>query len=281
MKGEPEHIACKVGDHSGNPPRDIAPDRTPVTVFYHDGTVWRVVDLHTRLIDALRKLARRERVGLNELLSAATRAIEEFSPDVFIIDPWNRATADDKSKDYLETFNRILSLLPTGDKAPALGIVAHTRKPAAGERTNGRALLNVLAGGYALGSVPRSAFVIQHASDEPTETRVVFTCCKNNDGELGEPTAWQRCNGLFQPVDGFDWDEFHNPGEKRKGVTAEDLEAIFSDGENGWLTITRGEAVNLLIERTKLGRTACYNALEFTGKFKSRLKEKAGSITLK
>ena len=208
-------------------------------------------------------------------------AIEAFQPDVFIIDPWNRATSDDKSKDYLETFRTLQALLPTGDKAPALGIVAHTRKPGQGERTNGRALLNILAGGYALGSVPRSAFIIQHASDDTEESQVVFTCCKNNDGKEGARSAWIRGNGLFQPVEGFNWDEFDGPPEKRRVVTIDDIEAVFSDGEKGWFTIPRGEAVDRLMEKTKLSRTTCYTALEFTGKFKARLKEKDKGITLK
>ena len=152
-------------------------------------------------------------------------AVTDFGPDVFILDPWNRATADDKSKDYLETFTRLQALLLTGDKAPALGIVAHTRKPAAGERTNGRALLNVLAGGYALGSVPRSAFVVQHASDDPEENRVVFTCCKNNDGELG-PRAWQwpvsaggrlRLAGVRQPRRETPGSDHGRPGSRVQG----------------------------------------------------------------
>jgi hypothetical protein len=218
-----------------------------------------------------------------EFCAQLQEAIAAFGPDVFIVDPWNRATADDKSKDYLETFTRLLALLPTGNQAPALGIVAHTRKPAAGERTNGRALLNVLAGGYALGSVPRSAFVLQHASDDPNETRVVFTCCKNNDGQLGERTAWERGNGLFQPVAGFDWQEFDHPGEKRRAILEEDLEAIFKDAEDdgGWHLLSKKEAVALLEEHTGCKQAACYAALKTDGKFKTRLKEKSGFLTLK
>ena len=212
-----------------------------------------------------------------------TAAIAEFGPDVFIIDPWNRATADDKSKDYLETFTRLLAMLPTGDKAPALGVVAHTRKPSVGERTNGRGLLNILAGGYALGSVPRSAFVVQHASDDPEEARVVFTCCKNNDGELGPRTAWVRGNGLFQAVTDFDWKEFDHPGEKRRVITAEDIEAVFAleEGESGYQLLTKKQAVARLEEHTGCKRTACYDALTVGGKVGAHLKEKSGLLTLK
>ena len=51
---------------------------------------------------------------------------------------------DEKAREYLDTFNQLRSVLPFGDNAPALGIVAHTRKPKTDERASGRALLNLL-----------------------------------------------------------------------------------------------------------------------------------------
>jgi len=71
------------------------------------------------------------------------REIENFQPDVFILDPFNRLARDDKAKDYAQAFDELLAVLPNGDDAPALGIVAHTRKPKTDERSSGRALLNV------------------------------------------------------------------------------------------------------------------------------------------
>ena len=137
-------------------------------------------------------------------------AIQEFQPDVVCFDPWNAVARDEKARDYLETFNLIRSIIPAGDDAPALGIVAHTRKPRADERANGRGLLNLLAGSYVLGSVPRSVFVMQAATDDPEDSRIVWTCCKNNDGPMGQRTVWGRRNGVFVPVDDFDWDSFDN-----------------------------------------------------------------------
>jgi hypothetical protein len=53
-----------------------------------------------------------------------------------------------------------------GDAGPAIGVVAHTRKPQGDERVSGRSLLNMLAGSYVLGSVARTAFVMQvHLSE--------------------------------------------------------------------------------------------------------------------
>ncbi len=161
-----------------------------------------------------------DRIEFQEALAAA---IADFRPDVIVVDPWNAVARDEKAKDYLETFNAIRAVIPTGDNAPALGIVAHTRKPRGDERTTGRGLLNLLAGSYVLGSIPRCAFVMQSASDDPTEDRVVWTCCKNNDGELGQPTAWQRRNGLFAPVKDFDWTEFDRPASDRPTVTEADV----------------------------------------------------------
>lgn len=209
-------------------------------------------------------------------------AVAAFQPDVVAFDPWNRVTADDKGKDYLAAFSLILGLLPKGDKAPAVVIVAHTRKPQAGERASGRALLNLLAGSYALGSVPRAAFVIQHASDDPEEKRVVWTCCKNNDGELGPRSAWERGNGLFLPVADFDWQEFDTPAEKRRTITADDVAAVFLDAKGAPEMLSRKEATDRLKKATGCGRTACYDSLDTEkGKFKARLSEKGGVLAWK
>lgn len=134
--------------------------------------------------------------------------IDNQQPGVILIDPWNAVARDDKAKDYLETFDLIRSVIPAGDDGPALGIFPHTRKPNPNERPNGRALLNLLSGSYVLASVPRCVWVLQSASDLVTEDRVVVTCCKNNDGELGNRSVWIRNNGQWPAVTEFDWDTF-------------------------------------------------------------------------
>ena len=106
--------------------------------------------------------------GREDFRAQLSAAIREFEPDVIILDPWNAAARDEKQKDYLDTFALIRSVIPAGDDAPALGIVAHTRKPKEDERTTGRGLLNDVAGAYLLGSVPRTVFVMQAASDDTT-----------------------------------------------------------------------------------------------------------------
>jgi AAA domain len=206
------------------------------------------------------------------------REIDKFRPDVLILDPFNRVARDDKAKDYKEAFESLLSVLPTGDDAPALGIVAHTRKPRSDERANGRALLNLLAGSYVIGSVPRAVFIMQAASDDTTDSRIVWTCCKNNDGELGKRSSWERRNGLFVPVNDFDWKTFECDGEKRRMVNLEDLDALFEGGKK---QLAKGHAVTQLMEQTGLAKTACYQALKPDGKFGQNLLEQNGLLNFK
>jgi hypothetical protein len=195
---------------------------------------------------------------------------EEFGPGAVVLDPWNAVARDDKQKDYLETFGIIREVFPPDENGAAILILPHTRKPQPGERANGRALLNLLAGSYSLGSVPRSAFIMQHASDDVAEERVVFTCCKNNDGQLGNRSVWIRKNGLFQNVPDFDWDSWDNadPKQTSQSVSKEAIAAVF---ENGRKRLTKGEAVEALMCITGKKKTACYSALNLYGRFREHL----------
>jgi hypothetical protein len=194
-----------------------------------------------------------------------------------IYDPWNAAAREQDSREYLDTFDSLKSVLPLGDDAPALGIVAHTRKPKSDERASGRALLNLLAGSYVLGSVPRTVFVMQAASDDTTDNRVVWTCCKNNDGELGARSAWERRNGLFAPVSDFDWDAFDAPEkDAREVITESDVAAIFENG-----ALTKGEAVKQLQSNTGASQASCYRVLKPGGRFARHLRFEKGKLAWK
>jgi hypothetical protein len=211
-----------------------------------------------------------------EFRDQLAKAIGIFQPDLVIIDPWNAASRDEKARSMLETFEWIRQVIPAGDDGPAIGIVAHTRKPQVGERSSGRALLNLLAGSYVLGSVPRCVFVMQAASDDVTDNRVVWTCCKNNDGEAGERSVWERCNGLFRTVCQFDWDAFDSPDSgKESGITEAQLAAVFQDGK---LKLPRAKAVKKLMELTRKKKSPCYEALKTNGKFGKHLEEGDGLL---
>ncbi len=207
------------------------------------------------------------------------KEIAEFKPDVIILDPWNSCVMDDRQKDYLETFRLIRSVIQAGDDAPALGIVAHTRKPKADERTTGRGLLATLAGSYVLGSVPRCVFVMQAASDDPEDRTIVWTCCKNNDGDLGPRSAWIRSNGLFSPVEDFDWDSFASDGQcERATVTEEHMATLFA---NGAAPLKKAEAAKRLEKVANVGRSTAYEALKLPGRFSARLSETDGLLSWK
>jgi hypothetical protein len=120
---------------------------------------------------------------------------------------------------------------------------------------------------------------MQAASDETTDNRVVWTCCKNNDGELGARSAWERRNGLFAPASEFDWDTFDNPNQNdRVTITQEDMATIF---DNGQKQLTKAEAVKALQALTEAGRTACYNALKLDGLFAAHLSENHSLLSWK
>jgi hypothetical protein len=185
-------------------------------------------------------------------------AIGEFNPDIVGFDPWNAAAREQDSKEYLDTFDALKSVLPLGDDAPALVIVAHTRKPKTDERASGRALLNLLAGSYVLGSVPRTVFVMQPASDDVNDNQVVWTCCKNNDGELGNRSAWERRNGLFVPVDLFDWDAFDHPPKEKRGLKPEMLREFLMRGKE----YDKGQIVKIIMDETGRGKSVAYDLVD-------------------
>lgn len=208
-------------------------------------------------------------------------AIETFDAGVLVIDPWNRVVEDDKQKDYKAAIDAITAALPIDPaKRPAVVIVTHLRKQVAGEkRKRGRDLLSELSGSHFMASAPRCVFILEPATNDTEDDRVVLTCAKNNNGQLGAATAWHRRNGLFTACDSFDWDGYWNPvggGDARRKVKLEDLAAIFDEGEK---TLKKKEAVELLKDQTGLGRTACYDALKLEGgEFSEYLDEGAGVI---
>jgi hypothetical protein len=155
--------------------------------------------------------------------------------------------------------------------------VAHTRKPHVDEPASRRALLNLLAGSHVLGSVPRCVFVLQSASDEVTETRMVWTCCKSNDEELGPRTAWERHNGRVQPVRDFDWQAFNLPDAgKEVGITPAQVAVVFQDEQ---LRLAQSAAPKRLQDLTGRKKTLCCEALRVDGKFAEHLGEQGGQIT--
>jgi len=203
--------------------------------------------------------------------------IEEFRPGVLAFDPWNRITADEKARDYRETLDAILDVLPS-DPAdrPAVVIVAHCRKQGGGDsKKHGRDLLPELSGSLVIGSAARSVFIVEHASADPEDDRIVLTCAKNNNGPEGPPSAWHRRNGLFAPCDGFDFEEFYAGGGGGKpSITEEHIRAVLETPR------PKPSAVKALRDATGCGSSAAYAALNLEGRFNHLFDEADGLLTL-
>ncbi len=203
-------------------------------------------------------------------------ALDAFKPDVVILDPWNAAAKDDRQKDYAETFDALRSLLPTGKDKPALGIVAHTRKPQPNEkRTGGTGLMHMLAGSYLLTSVPRSIFVMARGSEDETDDTVIWFNPKNSNGPNAPRSAWRRLNGSFAPAEDFDWKEFDKPADKRATVRIEHLTEVFKNGER---EMELNDAVLALETAASISKSAAYNALKPEGRFAKNLRREGKKV---
>jgi hypothetical protein len=213
----------------------------------------------------------------NSEFQADIRAdLRSFRPDCVILDPWNAAAKDDKQCDYAETFDAVRALLPTGDDKPALGIVAHTKKPQLNEkRTGGTCLQHLLAGSYILSSVPRCIFVMIPGTDDETDNSVVWFNPKNNNGQKVGRSAWQRTEaGFVQAVD-FDWREFDKPPDKRKIITLDHIREVFDGSES----LELKEAAHKLATTTGIVYRSAYNALSPGGRFSGNLKRKGRRLS--
>ena len=183
---------------------------------------------------------------------------------VVAFDPFNSGAPDQEQRTYLETFAILKSLLP---KKASLLIAHHLRKPQTAELSKGRSLMFMLAGSYVLTSVPRAVFVMQPASDDVEDDHVVWTCSKNNNGELGKRSAWKRQNGIFANVPAFDWDTFDaDSKDKRVVITAQMVEEVFQDGK-----VLLSEARDKLHELSGATKSSCYRSLAKSGRFADNL----------
>ena len=196
-----------------------------------------------------------------------TRRIAEFQPGLLIIDPWNRAAEGDKQADYRLALDSIFSCLPEDPaQKPAVLIIHHMRKKGSdgGSRKRGRDMLHELAGSYQIGAAARCVFGLEPASNDVTDGTVVLTCCKNNDGKEGAPSAWHRRNGLFDPHREFDMEGFLNGGDESNGTginTRIPFEAI-AKAMRGMFGESKGQAVARLVNAGVCAKSRAYELLK-------------------
>jgi hypothetical protein len=201
--------------------------------------------------------------GDNAFVEDLQESLDIFKPDLVIIDPWNAVAADDGQRDYAVAFNQILSILPKGENKPAVGIVAHTRKPKPDERrTGGSAMMHLLSGSHILASVPRSVFIMLPANelDETDRHRIWFNP-KNNNGLESPRSVWRLSEAGFSPAKGFDWDQFDEGPKRRQTMTEEIIRKALSEA------VDRKGAISRLMDASGLGQRACEIAMEEEGKF--------------
>ena len=177
-------------------------------------------------------------VGLNigylQFQAELKAAIRDFAPHLLVVDPWNALARDAMEKDFQEAFEKLRNVLAESTETPACLIIHHLRKPRSEDKHRGRSLAYLMSGSNIIFSVPRSAFILQPASDDVEDNRVVVTTVKNNDGqEFGPRSAWERRNGGFVAFENFNWDEYDKGGSKPREakVKLEHLHELFENGE--------------------------------------------------
>jgi energy-coupling factor transporter ATP-binding protein EcfA2 len=198
----------------------------------------------------------------NPLFRAELKSvIKDFQPHLVIVDPWNSCVRDAMEKDFQEGIARLREVLAESPTEPACLILHHLRKPKSDDRHKGRNLAHLLSGSYVLVSVARSVLVMQPASDDTEDNRVVVTCAKNNDGDLGARSAWRRCAGRFEEAGVFDWEAFDtgSSANREPKVKEEHIRQVFG---NGLAPMKMSEAAAALMEIAEVGRSAAYKALE-------------------
>ena len=210
--------------------------------------------------------------------------------ELLTIDPLNDLVTEDGQTDFKMALQNIRQVF-VGRRMPAICFVAHLRKSrgenGAVKPKSGRQLLSELSGTLAIGSTARAVFVVQPASSDMSDDRVVFEVAKSSDckpdffKEYGSRTAWHRANGAFEKVADFDWHAWDNPqpeNEQRREVKPEMVKQIL-DGSDGMLMWELSKAISAEFE---VGKSTVARALGEKGYLRHMLKPVAkGGFALK
>jgi len=199
-----------------------------------------------------------------EFRTAVRRAVAELQPDLVVIDPWSQVATEDAAKEVVDKLAEIRSCFPAGDQCPGLLIVAHTKKPRAGEVHRGRSLTSLVSGSVALPNTARCVYVLLPWSEDPEDSRIYWCCPKLNNGEMYAASVWQRKFGTL-----FEHDQDTNPLDWGKEADNDDAQAIglvdLKDAFGDQATLTRAALTRRLIERTDCSLATAYRAIDRGG----------------
>jgi len=204
--------------------------------------------------------------------------MQDFAPQLVVVDPWNACVRDEMAREYQEGLSFLKDITASGPEKCATLILHHVRKPREGDRQRGRGLANLLAGSYQLVSVARSVMVMQPATDDVEDSRVVFTTAKSNDGDRGPRSCWRHVPSGFELVEDFDFEEFDGgSGRPEPKVKEEHIRAIFADG-----LMTQADAAKALMKLCGVGRSTAYDCLKTDGgRFAALIRWQGSLLTLR
>jgi hypothetical protein len=204
--------------------------------------------------------------------------MQDFAPELVVVDPWNACVRDEMAREFQEGLSFLREITASGPQKCATLILHHVRKPREGDRQRGRGLANLLAGSYQLVSVARSVMVLQPATDDVEDARIVFTCAKSNDGDRGPRSCWRHVPSGFELVEDFDFEEFDGgSGKPEPKVKEEHIRAIFAEGPT-----TQAAAAKALMQVCDVGRSTAYDALKTDGgRFAALIRWQGSLLTLR
>jgi hypothetical protein len=216
-----------------------------------------------------------------EFRTAVRRAVAELEPDVVVVDPWSQVASEDAAKEVVDKLSEIRSCFPAGDQCPALIIVAHTKKPRAGEVHRGRSLTSLVSGSVALPNTARCVYVLLPWSENPEDSRIYWCCPKLNNGEMYGASVWHRKFGTaFEPdtqTNPLDWGK-ESENDEAQAITTSELRRAFGEQVH----LTKSALVKRLVEVSDCSDKTAYRAIGAGGYLAGALeKTDDGWLTLK
>ena len=164
----------------------------------------------------------------------------------------------------MDKLAEIRSCFPAGDQCPGLLIVAHTKKPRAGEVHRGRSLTSLVSGSVALPNTARCGYVLLPWSEDPEDSRIYWCCPKLNNGEMYGASVWFRKFGAAfardEDTNPLDWGK-EGENDDAQAITVADLQNAFADQAH----LTKAALTRRLMEKTDCAQATAYRAISKGG----------------